>query len=159
MKTKLHLAVLVLFVSLATSCSKESIEEVAILETENAVSLEQELMVIINDYRSSLGYTSLKFSKVAYNYANDHTDYMITKGNINHDNFSKRASKISKEVNASLVAENVAKDYSSAQVAFDEWIASSGHRKNIEGKFSHTAVSVKKDKAGNYYFTQMFYKK
>lgn len=158
MKTRLHLAVMVLFVLMVSSCSKESIDDTAIPIAENAVSVEQELLVMVNDYRTSLGYSNLSFSKVAYEYANEHTDYMIAKGTINHDNFSTRASKISTEVNASIVAENVAKDYSSAQKAFDEWMASAGHRKNIEGNFSHTAVSVKKDKAGNFYYTQMFYK-
>ncbi|MEJ1221314.1 CAP domain-containing protein [Sediminicola sp. 1XM1-17] len=158
MKTRLHLAVTVLFVLLLSSCNKESIDENYVPKAENAVSVEQELLVMVNDYRSSLGYPSLNFSEVAYDYANDHTDYMIAMGKINHDNFSARASKISTEANASVVAENVAKDYASAKKAFDEWMASAGHRKNIEGDFSHTAVSVKKDKAGNFYFTQLFYK-
>lgn len=158
MKTRLHLAVMVLFVLMVSSCSKESIDDTAIPKAENAVSVEQEILVMVNDYRTSLGYSDLNFSKVAYEYANEHTDYMIAKGTINHDNFSARASRISSEVNASIVAENVAKDYASAQKAFDEWMASAGHRKNIEGNFSHTAVSVKKDKAGNFYYTQLFYK-
>ncbi|MET6989370.1 CAP domain-containing protein [Sediminicola arcticus] len=158
MKTRLHLAAVVFFVLLVSSCSKESIDDSSIPKAENAVSVEQELLVMLNDYRTSLGYSSLNFSTVAYNYANDHTDYMIAMGTINHDNFSARASKISTEVNASIVAENVAKDYTSAKKAFDEWMASAGHRKNIEGDFSHTAVSVKKDKAGNFYYTQLFYK-
>ncbi|MFT5940865.1 MAG: hypothetical protein ACI9Q4_000113 [Sediminicola sp.] len=158
MKTRLHLAAVVFFVLLVSSCSKESIDDSSIPKAENAVSVEQELLVMLNDYRTSLGYSSLNFSNVAYNYANDHTDYMIAMGTINHDNFSARASKISTEVNASIVAENVAKDYTSAKKAFDEWMASAGHRKNIEGDFSHTAVSVKKDKAGNFYYTQLFYK-
>ena len=158
MKGRLHLAVMVLFVLMVSSCSKDSIDDTTIPKAENAVSVEQELLVMINDYRTSLGYSNLDFSKVAYDYANDHTDYMIAMGTINHDNFSARASQISTEVNASIVAENVAKDYTSAQKAFDEWMASAGHRKNIEGNFSHTAVSVKKDKAGNFYYTQLFYK-
>ncbi|MEB8328435.1 CAP domain-containing protein [Flavobacteriaceae bacterium KMM 6897] len=158
MKTRLHLAVMVLFVLLVSSCSKETIDEIAIPKAENAVSVEQELLIMVNDYRTSLGYSNLNFSIVAYDYANDHTDYMIAMGTINHDNFSARASKISTEVNASIVAENVAKDYTSAKRAFDEWMASAGHRKNIEGDFTHTAVSVKKDMAGNFYYTQLFYK-
>lgn len=152
------MAVMVLLVLLISSCSKESIDDNAIPKAENAVSVEQELLVMINDYRASMGYSHLNFSEVAYDYANDHTDYMIAMGTINHDNFNTRASKISTEVNASIVAENVAKDYTSAKKAFDEWMASAGHRKNIEGNYSHTAVSVKKDKTGNFYYTQLFYK-
>ena len=62
------------------------------------------------------------------------------------------------KVDASAVAENVAKDYPTAKITFEKWVASSGHRKNIEGDFTHTAVSVKKDAAGHYYFTQLFYR-
>ncbi len=158
MKMRLHCAIAVLFVFVISSCSKESSDNTDIVEVENAVEVEQELTGMINGHRASLGYTSLQFNAVAYQYANAHTDYMIAKGNINHDNFSARASKISAEVNASYVAENVAKDYSSAAEAFENWISSSGHRKNIEGNFTHAAISVKKDANGNFYYTQLFYR-
>ena len=158
MKMRLQYAVLVLFVLLANSCGKEPLESPAVLETENAVPIEQELLVMVNNYRNTLGYSTLEFSSVAYVYANQHTDYMIAKGNINHDGFTSRASDISTKVDASAVAENVAKDYPTAKITFEKWVASSGHRKNIEGDFTHTAVSVKKDAAGHYYFTQLFYR-
>ena len=57
-----------------------------------------------------------------------------------------------------MVAENVAKDYDTALEAFEGWYNSSSHKKTMEGDFSHTAISVKKDELGNYYFTQLFYK-
>ncbi|MCG2459404.1 CAP domain-containing protein [Flavobacteriaceae bacterium F89] len=158
MKMRLQYAVLVLFVLLANSCGKEPLESSAELETENAVPLEQELLGMVNDYRNTLGYSTLEFSPIAYDYANQHTDYMIATGSINHDGFTSRASNISTEVNASAVAENVAKDYPTAKVTFEKWVASSGHRKNIEGDFTHTAVSVKKDASGHYYYTQLFYR-
>ena len=158
MKMRLHYAILVLFVLLASSCGKEPLESPTVLEIENAVPIEQELLGMVNNYRSSLGYSSLEFSSVAYDYANEHTDYMIAKGNINHDGFSSRASNISTKVDASAVAENVAKDYPSAKVAFEKWLASSDHLKNIVGNYTHTAVSVKKDPSGHYYYTQMFYR-
>ena len=80
------------------------------------------------------------------------------KEGLSHDNFSSRASKISLETNAKAVAENVAKDYSSATTAFEGWLNSSNHRATIEGDFTHTAVSVKKNSDGDYYFTQLFFK-
>ncbi len=157
MKMRLHYAIAVLFVFILGSCSKESVENTRIVEAKNSVLVEQDLLGIVNEHRISLGYSSLEFSAIAYQYANSHTDYMIAKGSISHDNFSARASNISSEVDAAEVAENVAKDYSSATEVFDNWISSPGHRKNIEGEFTHTAVSVKKDGNGDYYFTQLFY--
>ena len=155
---RLLVAVSVLFVLLAGSCSSESGENANIPIYENAVLVEQELLGIVNDHRNDLGYSSLLFSKIAYDYANSHTDYMIAKGSLSHDNFSSRASSISSEVNAEYVAENVAKDYPDAITAYQKWLESPNHRKTMEGEFTHTAVSVKKDASGKFYFTQLFYR-
>lgn len=155
---RLPIAISVLFVLLAGSCSTESIENTDIPSSENAVLVEEALLDIVNDHRMNLGYSSLLFSKVAYDYANTHTDYMIAKGSLSHDNFSARASNISSEVNAEYVAENVAKDYPDAATALENWLQSPNHRKTIEGEFTHTAVSVKKDASGKLYFTQLFYR-
>ncbi|MBT8320362.1 MAG: CAP domain-containing protein, partial [Eudoraea sp.] len=99
-----------------------------------------------------------EFSVVAYEYANAHNDYMIAKGDLSHDHFSSRASNIASETNAEYVSENIAKDYPSAQEAFEGWLNSPNHRKTMEGEFTHTAVSVKVDDGGNYYYTQLFYR-
>lgn len=151
-------AVFVLFVFILGSCSKESIDDTPNIEASNVVALEQEVLEIVNSYRSDLGATTLEFSAIAYEYANKHTDYMITKGGISHDNFSSRASSIASKVDVQMVAENVAKDYSTAQEAFVGWYESANHKKTMEGDFTHTAVSVKKDKNGKFYYTQLFYK-
>jgi len=159
MKMRLHYAFLVLFVFILGSCSKESLEKTDIIEAKNAPEVENELLSVVNDHRLSLGYTELEFSAVAYEYANDHNDYMISKGNINHDNFSARASNIATAVEAEFVAENVAKDYRTATEAFNGWLNSSAHKKTMEGDFTHSAVSVKKNSSGDFYFTQLFFKK
>ncbi len=158
MKIRLQSALLVLFVFLAASCSKESTENTNIPSSTNAVQLEQQLLEIINDHRTTVGQKTLEFSPVAYKYANDHTDYMIAKGSINHDHFSARASAISLQTQAQSVAENIARNYDTAVEAYDNWMQSSSHRETLEGDFTHTAVSVKMDDAGNYYFTQLFYR-
>jgi len=145
----------------ATSCTKESIENVNVgsfPKAENVVAVEQELLLAVNDHRAALGQTVLEYSAVAHKYADNHNDYMIAKGDLSHDNFSARASSISSEVNAEYVAENVAKDYDNAQEALEGWLNSSSHKKTMEGEFTHTAVSVKKDANGNFYFTQLFYR-
>ena len=140
------------------SCSKEPIENTSITKAENAKEVEVELLAVVNDHRISLGQSALGFSEVAYEYANQHNDYMISKGSINHDNFSSRASKISTQESAEYVAENVAKDYNNAVEAFQGWLNSSSHKKTMEGDFSHTAVSVKINDAGKFYFTQIFFR-
>lgn len=144
---------------LLTSCSDIENTEISELPSaENARAMENELLGIVNAHRSSLGFSPLEFSAVAYEYANSHTDYMINRGGLSHDNFSARASSISSETNAEAVAENVAKDYANAAAAFEGWLESSNHRKTLEGNFTHTAVSVKRDDQGTYYYTQLFYR-
>jgi uncharacterized protein YkwD len=158
MKMRLLYAVPVFLLLILGSCTGDSLEESAVLEAENVVTIEQDLLDIVNEHRLSLNTNTLEFSDVAYKYANIHTDYMISKGSISHDNFSSRASSINSEIAVDIVAENVAKDYTTALEAFESWYASSSHKKTMEGDFTHTGISVKKDDFDNYYFTQLFYK-
>ncbi len=158
MKTRLQFVLLITILFVATSCSTEPLETTELIAAANSTEVEEELLGIVNSHRTSMGYDSLSFSNLAYEYANAHTDYMIAKGSISHDNFSARASNIAAEANASEVTENVAKDYENAAEAFHNWLESAQHRKAIEGNFTHTAVSVKKDANGNFYFTQLFYR-
>ncbi len=158
MKMRLRNAFLILFVCIVGSCSKESLDNTNIIEAKNAYEVENELLHIVNSHRVSFGYNSLAFSAIAYDHANKHNDYMVATGNLSHDGFSSRASSISNEVNAEFVAENIAKDFSSATEAFQNWLGSPDHKKTMEGDFTHTAVSVKKDAQGNLYFTQLFYR-
>lgn len=143
--------------ALAASCSKESEGPSDIPVAENVRAVENELMQTVNEYRLSQGHAALNFSQLAYDYANQHTDYMIASGAINHDGFSARASEITAQVDAKSVAENVAKDYPSAEKAFEGWLGSESHRKTMVGEFTHTAVSVKKSPEGKLFYTQLFY--
>lgn len=155
---RLLYAVPVFLLLFLDSCTSDSIEETSILEAENVITIEQDLLDIVNEHRLTLNTNTLEFSDIAYKYANIHTNYMIAKGSISHDNFSSRATNINSEVEVEMVAENVAKDYLSAIDAFQGWYNSSSHKKTMEGDFTHTGISVKKDEQGNYYFTQLFYK-
>ena len=158
MKMRTHLVALVVFLGALGSCTKESAEPLNTFESQNVTEVERKLLNTVNEHRLSLGKNSLKFNSVAYLKANIHTDYMIAKGNLNHDNFTSRASAISAEVNAEFVAENVAKDYTTATGAFEGWLNSVNHKRTMEDNFTHTAVSVKKDVDGTLYFTQIFYR-
>ena len=157
MKMKLQHALLALSLVLVFSCSKESDESTTFPVAQNVAALESELLDLVNAHRESLGQSALEFSDVAYEYANSHTDYMIAKGSLNHDNFSARASGIYSKVAAKAVSENVARNHDTASKAMDGWLQSESHRKTMEGNFTHTAVSIKKDPQGNLYFTQLFY--
>jgi len=158
MRRSLRTAFLSLGILFIVSCSKESINGDAIPVAVNAVAVEQELLEIVNTHRNSLGAAPLAFSPLAYEYANLHTDYMISKGSISHDNFSSRASKIAAETDAKQIAENVAKDYPTAAAAFQGWLESPNHKSTMEADFTHTAISVKISADGDYFYTQLFFK-
>jgi len=158
MKMKLQYAVLVCLIVWGTSCTKETLETPLIPDAQNVVAVEGELLAVVNDHRITLGLNALDYSPEAHEVADEHTNYMIASGNLSHDNFSVRASKISTQVSAEYVAENVAKDYTSAAEALQGWLNSSSHKLTMEGDFTHTAVSVKKNQAGELYFTQIFFR-
>ncbi len=152
-RTILFACVLVIF-----SCTSENIDETPQVETFNVQELETQLHAMVNSHRNSIGQSTLEFNSIAYAYANDHTDYMIAKGSLSHDNFNSRASKISSETEAKEVAENVAKAYPTAEAALEGWLNSAPHKTNIEGDFTHTAISVKKTANGDIYYTQIFFR-
>lgn len=160
MKMRIYQLLLIVLICFGASCEKESTSnsDIDIPVAQNNVVVENELLNVVNEHRASLGYNALDFSEAAYTHANSHNDYMISKGSLSHDNFSSRASKIAAEVGAEFVAENVAKNYDTAAGAFEKWLSSSSHKKTMEGEFTHTAVSVKVDPSGNFYFTQLFFR-
>ncbi len=146
------------FIFLLTSCSSSTSDNEELFEKIVILEMESELMVLVNEHRVCKGLNKLQLSSSAYKYATQHNSYMIDKGEISHDNFSERAIKLSAETNAFLIAENVAKEYEKATEAFNSWMNSPGHRKNLETNYTHTGISVMMDNRGDYYFTQMFYK-
>ncbi len=122
-------------------------------------AIEKEVLSLINKHRKEIGKNELSHSNIAYKEALKHTEYMIANETISHDNFNDRSGNIIVEAKASSVSENVARFYENAEEVFQAWIHSTqGHRENIEGDFTHTAVCARKDNEGRYYFTEMFYK-
>jgi len=155
-------------VCLAASCSKDATEEFP-QETNYVIDLNlamqtdwemaDEILVLVNEHRSSLGLDAIKRDQqYASAYAVDHTMYMIDVNNINHDNFSERAQAL-KDRGAKMVAENVAYGYRSAESVVNAWLNSPGHRRVIEGQYTHSGFGVLKNSDGRYFYTQLFYRK
>lgn len=149
------------------SCSQPSVaDEETLFENETTSKVvvelsaqEQTLLDMVNDYRISKGLGSLEFSAVSYQFALEHNEYMISKGELSHDNFNSRASDVSKATSANFVAENVAKNYIVLENALNGWLNSEPHKNTIEGDFTHTTLSIKQDSQGNPYYTQIFFRK
>jgi len=164
----LRYTLIALFVITMTSCTKEltSAEEDLFENADSSENItvelsaqEQTLFDLVNDHRVSMGLIALEFSAASYPYALEHNEYMISKGELSHDHFNSRASKVSKATSANYVAENVAKDYPLIDSALEGWLNSEPHRNTIEGDFTHTTLSIKRDAEGNPYYTQIFFRK
>lgn len=139
------------------SCSKDdSVEDI---ETQEALSIADEILQLVNTHRASIGKEPLSENTLATQLSKDHTSFMINQGEISHDNFDDRADRLFDEENATNVGENVAFGQQSAKAVMEAWLNSSGHRENIEGDFTHIGIGVIKNNAGVYYFTQVFLKK
>lgn len=161
---KLFYSTLLVFTFVFTSCSTSSVQdEEALLEVEESTltisAVETELFETVNNYRTTNGLNALSYSKEAYKYAKQHTQFMIIEDKISHDNFNDRASKIAKDTDAIHIAENVAKNYPEVEMALQGWLDSPSHRNTIEGDFTHTAISIKENSEGKLFYTQIFFKK
>ena len=120
--------------------------------------IEENVMNLVNEYRVSLGLNILEFDSIAYDFASEHTTYMVTEGRPSHDNFEFRSSNLSIKVNANYVSENVGRNFTTAESIVKAWIKSPTHKKVMEGNFTNTAVSINTDDQGVQYITQLFYK-
>lgn len=153
-----------------TSCSKEDSVEVEVetnkydidlaLAQKNDSQMSSEILSLVNLHRTSLGLSTLSIDdQYASAFAVDHTEYMIEKEQINHDNFGYRSEGIKYHDNAQVVGENVAYGYDTAEAVVNAWLNSPGHKTIIEGNYTHTGFGVMKSAEGRSYFTQLFYRK
>ena len=161
---KLLVIALAFVVSMCSTTSPDEEQEYteALLGNEKVtvdpVSMEQELLDLVNEHRTSIGENVLQNSPASYKYAEEHNQYMISQNKLSHDNFNDRATQIAAETNAVVVSENVARYYTSAEKTLEGWLNSSSHKEAMEGDFTHTTLSVQLDKDGRPYYTQLFLK-
>lgn len=162
---KTSLLAMVLFT--VASCSKEEAvvtEELNYsidlnLANETDWAMADEILTLVNEHRTSQGLTRIKRDQTyASAYAVDHSQYMIEKERISHDNFGVRSSAL-KDQGAVIVGENVAYGYDTAKKVVHAWLNSPGHLKTIEGLYTHSGFGIVRNAEGQIYFTQLFYKK
>ena len=122
-------------------------------------SYETEIMKLINQHRINMGLSELKILDVIKSQTDKHNDYMIIKREISHDNSDDRFEYLQTNANAVGFAENIASGYTSAKAVVDGWIDSKGHRKNIEGNYTHFNLTAKQNQNGYWYYTNIFIKK
>ncbi|WP_242094823.1 CAP domain-containing protein [Aestuariivivens sediminicola] len=164
MKLLRQLPVVALLALSLVSCSTENLNDTADSLAENLVSpaakaIEIEILDIINDHRLSQGLDPLNDMKVVKSVAFSHTDYMVDKNVVSHDNFYKRSTYLKENAGASKVSENVAYGYTSAESVVNAWLKSESHKANIEGDYTNFDVSAEQNDEGKWYYTNIFIKR
>lgn len=123
-------------------------------------ALETEVHDLINDYRNSQELEPLELNNIISEVARQHSQKMADgKTDFGHDGFSERVATIREQIGGNGAAENVAFGYSSAESVVEGWINSSGHKRNIEGNYTHTGIGIAYSEEGRPYYTQIFLKK
>ncbi|MFT4699234.1 MAG: hypothetical protein ACI9SJ_002400 [Flavobacteriaceae bacterium] len=158
----------VLLLCIVSSCSKEdsgnASEEVNYsidlnLAQETDWELADQVLVLINEHRTSIGLETIsKDQQHASAYAVDHTKYMIDNNEISHDNFSFRNNGM-KNRGAESVGEIVAYGYNNAESVVSAWLNSPSHKSVIEGPYAYSGFGIIENSQGQYFFTQLFYRK
>jgi uncharacterized protein YkwD len=166
MKLKLLRALLlVAVICTMNSCSSDSSETQTVDAVAEKVTLysyntiEIETMNLINAHRISKGLNPLeKINHMSYK-SEEHDNYMIANNVVNHNDFVARSENIMKTLGAKSVSENIAYNYNTPQAVLNAWLASPGHKENIEGNFTHFGIAIKADPAtGKKYYTNIFAK-
>lgn len=132
-------------------------------QASSSQGLEQTVLAQINQYRSSRSLPALVLDPRISAQALAHSQAMAN-GRVpfSHNGFQQRVQAIARAIPYRGAAENVAYNQgygNPAQQAVQDWLKSSGHRKNIEGQFDLTGIGIARNTKGEYYFTQIFIKR
>ena len=128
------------------------------LGAQDDVRIQNEILYYVNAYRAKHHLSPLKMSSVISNEATQHSRHLASKRiPFGHDGFSGRIKRLYahfKECRGG--AENVAYYKIDPKVLVEKWVASPGHRRNIEGRYNLTGIGIAHAKKGWAYYTQIF---
>jgi uncharacterized protein YkwD len=160
--------VLLLVTCMTMACSKKTAPS-ATANSNSAVTasgvsdgslrnLDKDILYYINKYRKGKGLPALQMLPAINQVATRHSSNMASrKVCFNHNGMATRVTAIERNIGrTSAAGENIAMGQMSAQEVVNMWIHSTGHRKNIEGRFNLTGIGVAKDRNGSIYYTQIF---
>ena len=130
-------------------------------QTSSETILQQSVLDYVNQYRKEKGLVPLQMLSVITSEALRHSKNIADgKTAFGHDGFDGRAKRLMSQITASnAIAENVAYGKFTAQEVVNRWLQSSGHRHNIEGKYTLTGVGIVRRNDGYLFFTQLFINK
>jgi uncharacterized protein YkwD len=122
--------------------------------------LEQTVLDLVNRHRRAHGLAALVPDARIARQARAHSVAMAAgKTPLGHAGFDGRAAALHELMAFRGIAENVAFNQGHRDPAADAvrgWLASRGHRENIEGPYERTGVGVATNAKGEVFFTQIF---
>ncbi len=121
-------------------------------------SLVQDILSQTNQFRKSKGLPQLIIRRELNLIAQQHSvDMAIGSVGFGHDGFAKRNSMASKVITPLFsFAENVAYGAASARDVVTMWKNSSGHRRNMLGRYKYIGIGISRDRQGRLFYTQIF---
>ncbi|MCX6597278.1 MAG: CAP domain-containing protein [Acidobacteria bacterium] len=124
-------------------------------------SLEAAVAELVNEYRESAGFARLRLEEEISAIARERSRRMAAGLTpLGHNGFSLRAQAARLAIGPiSRISENTARNrgYANpAQRAFDGWLISPTHRKNLDGDFLVTGVGMARSTQGEFFLTQIF---
>jgi uncharacterized protein YkwD len=121
---------------------------------------EEKMFHLVNSHRASKNLPLYSLHTEATFQSQGHASYMAhTTRGLTHSGFKARGQKVrdSEQRTVSRSGENVAYN-STTEKAHKALLQSRGHRKNIEGDFTHMGIGIERDNTGRLYVTQFFIK-
>ena len=110
-----------------------------------------------NQFRRSKGLPAFEMRNDLNAIARKHSEEMASgRRSFGHVGFSQREKQIKNIFKTCTTAENVAYGANNGKEAFDIWKRSSGHKKNMLGKYRYVGIGTAKSKKGVIYYTQIF---
>jgi uncharacterized protein YkwD len=123
-------------------------------------TLERSIYTLVNQYRSQHGLRLLVLDPEISRVARRHSVAMAAHARgVGHEGFDDRVLILRRALSTRRTGENVAlnRGYRDpAAEALRGWIASAGHRRNMEGPYEATGIGVARNADGELYFTQVF---
>ena len=110
-----------------------------LVQTAFAGQFEDELLVLINRYRSTKKLKALVSSPQYIELAREHSQTMLEQQRMSHDGFEDR---FRRAADARSCVENVGWNHKTPQSLFDGWRKSPGHNRNmLERKISRAGIN------------------
>ncbi|MEL7034513.1 MAG: CAP domain-containing protein [Cyanobacteria bacterium J06592_8] len=114
----------------------------------------------VNEYRASQNLPPLQLDSQISQEAVKHSEAMASgRSKFSHDGSKQRFQAVGTKIPYRKIGENLAYNSGYAdpgKKAVEGWIASDGHRRNMEGDFNLTGIGIARNAKGEYYFTQIF---